>query len=451
MKVWILYGYIFIVCLLFFIYNLYLKKKIKEQLFFKNFLYDISKKFYVKKNKKILTNLNKDEIDVILEKIGKNEFNYKEYKINIKENGFYLEIEEKTEKETYFLEEELENKYEEEHEKLIKEKDRNYYFQKESAMKLGLILQDIYDLKMEILKKEDTINLIKIENIESKLEFFVNFMYGKMNIIFHKYRLNYSENIVKIFETQFRGKIEIKINKSLNTKEKFYLEEEKFYHFFKAVIYSILKNKEEKLEIDMKREENLLIFKINSANKKRDEKIKNDEEFFEMPDLKELGWNVELVDNSEYIVEIPLNNKIPEWAKEEKQIEILSDLKNIKTVDRNIIYDMYSKGFSEKEGSDMKLILDELLTNAIEHGNKYDISKKVMIKYRFNEKEEGIQIEISDEGDGFPIDIIRLPDSSSERGRGIFIVRKIADEIDYIDNGKTVLVYKKRSTKNDSE
>ena len=46
---------------------------------------------------------------------------------------------------------------------------------------------------------------------------------------------------------------------------------------------------------------------------------------------------------------------------------------------------------------------------------------------------------------------IKSPDSSSERGRGIFIVRKLVEEIDYRNNGRTVLVYKKRSIKNDSE
>lgn len=450
MKNLLLYSYIFIVSLFIYIYNLYLKKKIKELIFFEKFFYEISQKFYVKKNNKILTNLDKDEINIILDKISKNEFNYKEYKIKVKENGFYLEKEEKTtiyEEEQYFFE----DKYEEEHEKLLKEKDRNYYFQKESAMKIGLILQDICDLKMEILKKEDISELIKIENIESKLEFFVNFMYGKMNVIFHKYRLYYSENIVKIFENQFKGKIEIKRDKTLNLKEKFYFEEEKFYHFFKAVIYSILKNKNEKLDIEMKREENLLIFIINGENKKREGINTNDEEFFEISEFGESEWSLEISEFGDYIIKIPLNNKIPEWAKEEKQIEILSDLKNIKTVDKNIIYDMYSKGFNEKEIADMKLILDELLTNAIEHGNKYDISKKVIVKYRFNEKEEGIQIEISDEGEGFPIDIIKNPDNSSERGRGIFIVRKLADEVNYIDNGRIVSVYKKRSIKNDSE
>ncbi len=162
------------------------------------------------------------------------------------------------------------------------------------------------------------------------------------------------------------------------------------------------------------------------------------------------GWNMSISENGEYRIEIPIKKDIYEDVKEEKQIEIYSDLKNIKTVERNIIYDMYSKGFTEKDGADMKLILDELLTNAIEHGNKYDILKKVIINYRFR-KDEEIQVEICDEGEGFLIEQIKDPDSNGERGRGIFIVRKLADELSYVDNGKKVKVYKKRSIKNDSE
>ena len=446
MKIWIIYIYISTVCLLFFIYNIYLRKKIKRDSLFEETFKKSKQKFYMKNKNKILTNIENIEIEEILNKIAENNLTYKDYKIEVIENGFFLEKEDRIFEEL----ESAQDKLEEEHEKLLKEKDANYYLQKESAMKLGFILQDIYDLKTEVLKKEDIKYLIKLENIESKLEFFVNFMYGKTNVVFHKYRLYYPENIAKIFETQFKGKIEFKIEQSLDNKERIYFEEEKFYHFFKAIIYSILKNENEKLEIEMKRENKLLLFKISREKGKKDGKTSNDEEFFDISGIKEEGWNINVSEEGEYLVKIPINNDIPDWAKEEKRIEIFSDLKNIKTVDRNIIYDMYSRGFTEKDGSDMKLVLDELLTNAVEHGNKYDISKKVKVKYRFN-TDKGIQIEISDEGDGFLMEKIKSPDSSSERGRGIFIVRKLVEEIDYRNNGRTVLVYKKRSIKNDSE
>lgn len=446
MNFWLIYSYLAVVCLFFFGYNIYLRKKIKIYGYFENEIKKKSQKFYIRLKNKIITNIEKEDLECILKNIDEKIFSYKEFIIKMTESGFYLEKEVNIEEEIELLT----DKIEDEHRKLLREKDQLYYFQKESAMKLGFILQDIYDLKVDLLNRDASDDLVKIENIESKIEFFINFMYGKMNIIFRKYRVCHYENIVKFFENYFKGKITFKADKSLNNSGKIYFEEEKFYYFFKAIINSILKNKNDNLEIDIKNRKELLIFDIYIEKKENGVQSSNDEEFFEISKLMGEGWNMSISENGEYKIEIPIKKDIDEDVKEEKQVEIYSDLKNIKTVEKNIIYDMYSKGFSEKDGADMKLILDELLTNAIEHGNKYDILKKVIINYRFR-KDEEIQVEICDEGEGFLIEKIKDPDSNGERGRGIFIVRKLADELSYVNNGKKVKVYKKRSIKNDSE
>lgn len=446
MNLWLIYTYLAVVCLFFFIYNIYLRKEIKVHNYFEDEIKKKSQKFYIRLKNKIITNIEKEDLECILKNIDEKIFNYKEFIIKIMENGFYLEKEIKVTEEIEILI----DKIEDEHKKLLREKDKLYYFQKESAMKLGFILQDIYDFKTVLLNRDISDDLVKLENIESKLEFFVNFMYGKMNIIFRKYRVCYYENIVKFFENYFKKKITFKIDKNLDNSGKIYFEEEKFYYFFKAIVNSILKNKNENLEIEIENKNELLVFKIFIEKKEKNVLSSSDEEFFEISKLMGEGWNMSISENGEYRIEIPIKKDIYEDVKEEKQIEIYSDLKNIKTVERNIIYDMYSKGFTEKDGADMKLILDELLTNAIEHGNKYDILKKVIINYRFR-KDEEIQVEICDEGEGFLIEQIKDPDSNGERGRGIFIVRKLADELSYVDNGKKVKVYKKRSIKNDSE
>jgi serine/threonine-protein kinase RsbW len=84
--------------------------------------------------------------------------------------------------------------------------------------------------------------------------------------------------------------------------------------------------------------------------------------------------------------------------------------------------------------------LSEALTNSIVHGNKLNDSKKVCIEV--NCLNEVLFIEITDEGDGFPIDCLKDPtcmeNLKKENGRGIFLIRQYADEVDYFDGGRKV-------------
>jgi len=73
----------------------------------------------------------------------------------------------------------------------------------------------------------------------------------------------------------------------------------------------------------------------------------------------------------------------------------------------------------------------EATTNAIEHGNGLDRTKRVHILFRSST--ERIEIHVRDEGTGFdPTKIAdpRTPDNlMRERGRGIFILRAFMDEV----------------------
>lgn len=224
------------------------------------------------------------------------------------------------------------------------------------------------------------------------------------------------------------------------------------YLFIKAVFYSILKKTNKIIDAEITLEKKLLVINIKKLDNLSKLLPGNDEEFFEITGVRNSKWKA-YISEENIRIEIPVKEDVEEGVKEEKYIEITSDLKNIKTVDKNIIYDMYSKDFSEKEISDTKLVIDELITNAIEHGNQFDDSKKVVILYKFKETENSIILilEIEDEGKGFSIEKLKEPDISGERGRGIFIVRKIVDRLEYFNNGKRVVVYKKRRKLNDSE
>ncbi|MGQ9842183.1 MAG: ATP-binding protein [Spirochaetota bacterium] len=73
---------------------------------------------------------------------------------------------------------------------------------------------------------------------------------------------------------------------------------------------------------------------------------------------------------------------------------------------------------------ELYLIIDEAITNAMEHGNRWDQNKCVHIEVAKDTNQ--LYITITDEGKGF-----KYPDSHSTanlqpRGRGIFIIKQFA-------------------------
>jgi serine phosphatase RsbU (regulator of sigma subunit) len=91
---------------------------------------------------------------------------------------------------------------------------------------------------------------------------------------------------------------------------------------------------------------------------------------------------------------------------------------------------------------------NEMVYNAIEHGNKFELSKKVSINIEVNSVY--ILITIEDEGEGFNwrscmnkvLDIMNF----EERGRGIIYTKASFDYFTYNEKGNKVYLYKKNTT-----
>lgn len=90
-------------------------------------------------------------------------------------------------------------------------------------------------------------------------------------------------------------------------------------------------------------------------------------------------------------------------------------------------------GFDEDSRFWIGLSIRESVTNAVQHGNKMDVTKKVGI--RFESLPDRLVICVQDEGEGF--DESDIPDALDPenllkpRGRGIFYVRSFMDEVCY--------------------
>ena len=86
------------------------------------------------------------------------------------------------------------------------------------------------------------------------------------------------------------------------------------------------------------------------------------------------------------------------------------------------------------------LLTSEAVKNAIEHGNAFDESKKVIIE--FKKTDSGAELWVEDEGGGFVRSAVADPLSEEhlfdDGGRGLFLIEKMADKVVYEKGGRRV-------------
>ncbi len=90
-------------------------------------------------------------------------------------------------------------------------------------------------------------------------------------------------------------------------------------------------------------------------------------------------------------------------------------------------------GFDEEAAHWIGMSVRESVTNAIQHGNKLDESKKVDI--RFEVAPDHLDISVKDQGTGFLVDDLPTPldpeNLLKPSGRGIFYIRSFMDEVEF--------------------
>ena len=125
----------------------------------------------------------------------------------------------------------------------------------------------------------------------------------------------------------------------------------------------------------------------------------------------------------------------------------ISFLRYYEEIDRTVspvLQSMDSFGYSDEAIRKMKIALTELLANGIGHGNEEDYSKKVTMGYHIDRL--FARIGILDEGKGFDHTVVRDPTAPEniirDSGRGIFIVRKYVDTVEFNATGNRVLICK---------
>jgi serine/threonine-protein kinase RsbW len=123
---------------------------------------------------------------------------------------------------------------------------------------------------------------------------------------------------------------------------------------------------------------------------------------------------------------------------------IKSDLKLVPSISKNIFETLHKQGIDKDILFNVRLAFEEALTNAIRHGNRNDKAKEISVKIEVSANK--IEIEIKDQGQGFDYHNTPLPTEKQNleklSGRGVFLIRRLMDEVKYFDGGSRIKMVK---------
>jgi serine/threonine-protein kinase RsbW len=132
-----------------------------------------------------------------------------------------------------------------------------------------------------------------------------------------------------------------------------------------------------------------------------------------------------------------------EILKTENQISIPSSLDYLKDVDDFVEGKLKKCCLSESDLADVAISVTEAVTNAVIHGNKNDLQKRVTITLEI--KKPDITVWVKDQGNGFDPGSVPSPVENNnvlkKVGRGIFILKSLMDEVNFtIEPGEGTVV-----------
>ena len=125
-------------------------------------------------------------------------------------------------------------------------------------------------------------------------------------------------------------------------------------------------------------------------------------------------------------------------------IQIDSDFHQAKEVEDQIIAAAVQCGYDDDTIFALRLSVEEALSNAIRHGNLYDVHKKVAIRYSV--RPDRIDLYVRDEGLGFDPGVVPDPTSpenlESPSGRGVMLMRAYMNQVEFNKRGNQIHLVK---------
>lgn len=134
-----------------------------------------------------------------------------------------------------------------------------------------------------------------------------------------------------------------------------------------------------------------------------------------------------------------------------RHMAVPSSLDECARVRAAILAHAASCGFNDHEESAIVVALQEAMTNAVVHGNRFDPTKRVWIDFTANRA--GLRIRITDEGDGFDPRQVADPtlaeNKDRDSGRGVCFIRNLMTGVRYNEAGNSLEMWKaKRCARN---
>lgn len=132
----------------------------------------------------------------------------------------------------------------------------------------------------------------------------------------------------------------------------------------------------------------------------------------------------------------------------ERNLVIESSTANLRRVEEFLEEISLEAGITGESYGKVLVSVMEAVNNSITHGNHSDLSKRVTILFKY--ESSTLSVTVTDEGKGFVPEMIPDPTSPENienlRGRGVFLMRRLADTIEYNHSGNSVKMSFNRSS-----
>ncbi len=127
-----------------------------------------------------------------------------------------------------------------------------------------------------------------------------------------------------------------------------------------------------------------------------------------------------------------------------KEFQVSSDLSKVQSASAEVLNFLKPLGLDKAFLFDVRLCFEEALINAMKYGNQLKKEKLVKLAVEFDDEKVGISVE--DQGSGFePHKIGKCTDEPNlfkTGGRGVHLIQKLMDKVEYNEKGNRVLMVK---------
>lgn len=129
-------------------------------------------------------------------------------------------------------------------------------------------------------------------------------------------------------------------------------------------------------------------------------------------------------------------------------LELPNDLSAIESAVEHVVSCLNGHADPRKLSLNLRVGLTEALSNAMLYGNRQDPHKRVRVE--ISRAPHRITVRVTDEGPGFDPACVPDPTQPVNRrrpcGRGVFLMRKLMDEVHYNEQGNSVTLILRSGT-----